>query len=78
MSLVNGVPSDCLSARDRGLAYGDGVFRTLRVRGGQPLWWQDHYAKLEHDAAALDLPCPRATVLQDEIERLSAGQDGVA
>lgn len=78
MSLVDGVPVDCLSVRDRGLAYGDGVFRTLRVRGGQPLWWQDHYAKLEHDAAALNLPCPRATVLQDEIERLAAGQDGLA
>ena len=78
MSLVDGVPVDCLSVRDRGLAYGDGVFRTLRVRGGQPLWWQDHYAKLEHDAAALNLPCPQATVLQDEIERLAAGQDGVA
>ena len=78
MNLVNGVPGDCLSARDRGLAYGDGVFRTLRVRGGQPLWWQDHYAKLEHDAAALNLPCPQATVLQDEIERLAADQDGVA
>jgi 4-amino-4-deoxychorismate lyase len=78
MSLVNGVPSDCLSARDRGLAFGDGVFRTLRVRGGQPLWWKDHYAKLEHDAAVLNLPCPQTTVLQDEIERLAAGQDGVA
>ncbi|MCU0811307.1 MAG: aminodeoxychorismate lyase [Thiobacillaceae bacterium] len=78
MNLVNGVPGDCVSARDRGLAYGDGVFRTLRVRGGQPMWWQDHYAKLEHDAAALNLPCPQATVLQDEIEWLAAGQDGVA
>jgi len=78
MNLVNGVPGDCLSARDRGLAYGDGVFRTLRVRGGQPMWWKDHYAKLEHDAAALNLPCPQATVLQDEIERLAARQDGVA
>lgn len=78
MNLVNGVPGDCLSARDRGLAYGDGVFRTLRVRRGQPLWWQDHYSKLQHDAAALNLPCPQATVLQDEIERLAASQDGVA
>lgn len=78
MNLVNGVPGDCLSARDRGLAYGDGVFRTLRVRGGQPLWWQDQYAKLQHDAAALDLPCPQAAVLQDEIERLAASRDGVA
>ena len=78
MSLVDGVPVDRLSVRDRGLAYGDGVFRTLRVRGGQLLWWQDHYAKLEHDAAALNLPCPQAAVLQDEIERLAADRDGVA
>jgi 4-amino-4-deoxychorismate lyase len=32
--LVNGLPGNTISIRDRGLLYGDGVFRTLRaVRG---------------------------------------------
>ncbi len=37
MMLVNGQPSDSIDARDRGLAYGDGVFRTLRMANGRPL-----------------------------------------
>jgi 4-amino-4-deoxychorismate lyase len=47
-----------IDARDRGLAYGDGVFRTLCTQDGQPLWWRDHYAKLAADCAALMLACP--------------------
>jgi 4-amino-4-deoxychorismate lyase len=78
MTLIDGTSLDCLSVRDRGLAYGDGIFRTLRVRGGQPVWWLDHYAKLAQDAAALVLSCPDAQVLLEDIARLSAGQDGVA
>ena len=27
---------------DRGLLYGDGLFETLRVRQGRPLWWDRH------------------------------------
>ena len=77
MSLVNGIPSDCLPVEDRGLAYGDGVFRTLRVQDGQPVWWRDHYAKLVGDAAALNLPCPEAAILLDEIFLLAEGRDGV-
>jgi len=46
MILVNGHPADTVDALDRGLAYGDGIFRTLRTQDGQPLWWRDHAAKL--------------------------------
>ena len=35
-AVVNGVPGAMLDPHDRGLAYGDGVFRTLLVRGGRP------------------------------------------
>ena len=34
MILVNGQPVESLDVRDRGLAYGDGVFRTLRAQAG--------------------------------------------
>jgi len=78
MNLVNGIPGGGLPADDRGLAYGDGVFRTMRVRAGEPLWWRDHYAKLADDARALDLPCPEDALLLDEVRRAAAGQDGVA
>ena len=57
-TLVNGCPTNLVSAGDRGLLYGDGVFRTLRVSAGRALWWLDQYAKLASDAARLAIPCP--------------------
>jgi 4-amino-4-deoxychorismate lyase len=77
--LINGAPGDKLDIHDRGLMYGDGVFRTLCIRGGQPQNWARHYRKLYHDCAALDLPCPEAELLVAELRQLSALQaDGVA
>lgn len=77
--LVNGVSGDSISTADRGLLYGDGVFRTLRVTGGQPQHWLRHYRKLQQDCAALDLPCPDAPLLLEELHRLiGSGADAVA
>lgn len=35
-----------LSVFNRGLAYGDAVFETVRVNGSQVLFWEDHYFRL--------------------------------
>lgn len=79
MILVNGAVSDVLPATDRGLAYGDGVFRTLRLRGGQPLAWPDHYRKLGDDCAVLAIPCPSSDILTTELGRVAASDpNGVA
>lgn len=72
--LVDGQPCGHVNALDRGLAYGDGVFRTLRTAGGAPLWWADHYAKLAADAAALAIDCPADAVLREEVGRVAAGE----
>lgn len=77
MILVNGVPEDCVDARDRGLAYGDGVFRTLRTNGGEPTWWADHYAKLAADCAVLGLECPGEAVLHAEVRQVAESMEGV-
>jgi 4-amino-4-deoxychorismate lyase len=66
MILVNGAPAESLPATDRGLAYGDGVFRTLRAQNGEPLHWARHYAKLAVDCAALSIPCPDEAPLLHE------------
>jgi 4-amino-4-deoxychorismate lyase len=77
--LVNGVPGNTINAEDRGLAYGDGVFRTLRMRAGQPVCWQRQFAKLQHDCGALKLPCPSALVLSSELLQLGKTQsEGIA
>lgn len=76
--LVDGVAVAQIPADDRGLAYGDGVFRTLRVRGGVPEAWPDHMIRLAHDCAALDLECPGQDTLAAEARTLfPAGGDGV-
>ena len=77
MILVNGQPADSVDARDRGLAYGDGVFRTLRTHDGRPSWWHDHYAKLAADCAALQLACPDEAVLRAEVCRVAEAGEGV-
>ena len=46
LTLVDGSPADSIPADDRGLAYGDGVFRTLAMRSGIVQLWGRHYAKL--------------------------------
>lgn len=69
--LVNGLPGDCIHADDRGLAYGDGIFRTLRLRNGQPLHWHRHFNKLRDDCAVLGLDCPDETTLLHELGQLS-------
>ena len=71
MILVNGAAADSVAATDRGLAYGDGVFRTLPVKRGRPQCWQLHYGKLLHDCAVLAIECPPMEVLTAELGQLA-------
>ena len=76
--LVNGVPGNSISIRDRGLLYGDGVFRTLRASQGKALHWPLHYLKLKRDCAALGMPCPDEALLCAELDQVLAQHpDGV-
>jgi len=77
--LVNGSLGNTINAEDRGLSYGDGVFRTLRMQAGNPVCWERQYAKLRHDCDALRIPCPSALVLSSELKQLGESQtEGVA
>lgn len=77
--LINGAPGNTIDIHDRGLLYGDGVFRTLRIQHGSPQHWSRHYRKLHQDCTALGLPCPAAELLANELQQLSARQhDGIA
>ncbi len=57
-----------LSVFDRGFQLGDGVFETLRARGGRPTELPEHLARLRRSADGLGLPLP-----EDVDERLAAG-----
>ncbi len=69
---VNGQVSGALNPADRGLAYGDGVFRTCLLREGTPVCWIRHYRKLQADCDAISLPCPPSRILLDELAAASA------
>ncbi|MEP6639174.1 MAG: aminotransferase class IV [Chloroflexota bacterium] len=57
-----------LSVFDRGFQLGDGIFETLRVRGGHATELTEHIARLQHSAAGLDIGLP------DDVEpRLATG-----
>lgn len=43
---------------DRGLLLGDGLFETLLVIEGAPVWWDAHMARLRRGCVALSLPEP--------------------
>ncbi len=75
--LINGQSSNLLSPFDRGFAYGDGVFRTVKVVAGKPLNWSQHYSKLSADCDVLSISCPSANLLLDEATQLFASDDGV-
>lgn len=74
--LVDGNPASTVSALDRGLHYGDGVFRTMKIVAGEIRWWTDHYQKLLADCRALHLNCPDEVLLKQEVSQLAA-QEGV-
>ena len=68
---------DGVSPLDRGLAYGDGVFETMRAHRGTVPWWPAHWARLALGARRLALPLPRESMVRDEATRLLDGGDGV-
>jgi aminodeoxychorismate lyase len=43
---------------DRSFLYGDGLFETLRLAGGQPFQWEAHWERLARGASGLGLVCP--------------------
>jgi branched-chain amino acid aminotransferase len=52
-----------LSANDRGLTLGDGIFETLAVKGGVALWRFEHLERMRKAATELGIPFP-----EDHIE----------
>ncbi|MFA6016035.1 MAG: aminodeoxychorismate lyase [Gallionellaceae bacterium] len=77
-TLINGSPSDTISVTDRGLLYGDGVFRTFALKNILINQWHRHYAKLVHDCHAINLPCPSGSLLQSEIASLTQNTPSAA
>lgn len=65
---VNGTETQQLDVLDRGLHYGDGVFRTLLVSNGKPANWSRHLRHLLDDAQRIGLSLPDASNLSQQVE----------
>jgi 4-amino-4-deoxychorismate lyase len=77
-TLVNGVASEVIHVQDRGLQYGDGVFRTVLVERGQLKNWPLHFAKLQHDCNQIKLLSPSDEQLRADFSSLlSPATNGV-
>lgn len=75
--LCNGVRASTLPVTDRGLHYGDGVFRTLKIVAGRPWAGPAQYERLAADCSQLALPVPDEALLLEEIGLLfDDGADG--
>ena len=68
--LVDGVEADRLDVFDRGLAYGDGVFETLRVVDGRAEFFHAHWQRFERGCRVLGMPIPKASDFRQDIARL--------
>lgn len=68
--LINGSFDHIISPFDRGFAYGDGIFRTMKMVDGLPESWPQHYQKLVADCAVINIVCPSAELLMSDLQQL--------
>lgn len=66
---------DAVPSNDRGLAYGDGVFESMRVHAGTLPLWTRHRERLHAGAARLGLGLPLIEVIEAHISEAIAGID---
>lgn len=62
---VNGQPDDTVSVFDRGLAFGDGLFETLRMRRGVAPLLDFHLQRMLHGASRLGISISRQQLQAD-------------
>lgn len=73
--LLDGVADGVLSPLDRGLAYGDGLFETIRFIAGQAPLWPRHMQRLRESCVRLQLPAPDESLLAHEAAEVLRGMD---
>jgi 4-amino-4-deoxychorismate lyase len=72
--LVDGEISGVVSASNRGLMYGDGVFETIAMFNGTPRFWQLHMDRLAIACEQLNIPMLPQQLLIREAQTVSAGR----
>ena len=68
LTRVNGEECRQVCVSNRGLAYGDGVFTTVKVIDRQPQLWEAHQRRLERDCKRLALRFDLAALIRETTE----------
>lgn len=71
MILVNGECRAHIEISDRGFQYGDGLFETIAITNGQPVFFDQHMARLQAGCCRLSIPFPDIGLLRLEAQKLS-------
>jgi 4-amino-4-deoxychorismate lyase len=72
--LINGIAAEYVSATDRGLHYGDGLFETIACTGAHPVFIEQHLERMQQGAQRLDIPFPDRQLLLQDINVLLANR----
>jgi 4-amino-4-deoxychorismate lyase len=70
MILVNGECREHIEISDRGFQYGDGLFETIAVTNGQPVFFDRHMDRLQAGCRRLSIPFPGTDLLGLEVQKL--------
>ena len=76
-SWVDGQPADSVPLKDRGLAYGDGLFETIAVKAGQPVLLDRHLQRLDEGCRRLALAADQHLIRSEVLAYAAALGDGV-
>ncbi|WKJ91765.1 aminodeoxychorismate lyase [Methylomonas montana] len=71
MFLLNGEHRHCVDVSDRGFQYGDGLFETIEVLQGKPLFLDRHLKRLAEGCRRLLIPMPDSALLEQEARQLA-------
>jgi len=71
--LINGVSAESIDVSDRGLQYGDGLFETIAVEAGRPLFIKEHFNRLGKGCELLGFGDFDQPLIEKEIRQQIAG-----
>lgn len=77
IAFQGGARSEAWPLTDRGAAYGDGLFETMRAHAGEVPWWGRHWERLARGAQRLCIALPGRERVEGEALRLLEGRNGV-
>lgn len=74
---IDDVKIDSISALDRGLAYGDGLFATMRVANNKVMFLNSHLVRLQDGAERLGFFWQAKQNLLNELTEIASTQDNI-